>query len=92
MQIGLREANQRFAKLIREVRNGKDVVITDRGKPVARITRIPEKNDLDAVMERLIAAGKVIPARNRRPMPAFKPFPATAESTTVTLSKMRDER
>ncbi len=36
--IGLREANQQLAKYIKAVEDGHDVVITRRGKPIARLT------------------------------------------------------
>lgn len=38
--ITLRDANQRFASLIREVEGGAEFVITRRGQPVARLSRI----------------------------------------------------
>jgi prevent-host-death family protein len=34
---GIREARQNLTALIEEVRKGREVVITDRGKPVARL-------------------------------------------------------
>jgi prevent-host-death family protein len=36
--ITAREANQQFAKVLREVAQGKEFVVTMRGRPVARIT------------------------------------------------------
>lgn len=36
-EVTIRDANQGFAKLIREVEAGQEVVITRRGRPVARI-------------------------------------------------------
>lgn len=35
--IGIREARINLSKLIRDVRNGMEIVITDRGTPVAKI-------------------------------------------------------
>lgn len=35
--ITLRDANQHFAQLVRQVEGGADFVVTRRGKPVARI-------------------------------------------------------
>jgi prevent-host-death family protein len=34
---GIREARQNLTALLNEVRKGREVVITDRGKPVARL-------------------------------------------------------
>lgn len=39
--VSLRDANQGFAKLIAEVEAGEEVILTRRGKPVARIIREP---------------------------------------------------
>jgi prevent-host-death family protein len=35
-QAGIREARQNLTALIEEVRKGREITITDRGKPVAR--------------------------------------------------------
>jgi len=37
MIMGLREANQQFGKIVRAIRQGETVVLTDRGKPFAEI-------------------------------------------------------
>lgn len=38
--IGLREANQAFARFIREVEAGEEYVITRKGEPVARLVPV----------------------------------------------------
>ena len=35
---GIREVRQNLSALLREVREGREIVITDRGEPVARLT------------------------------------------------------
>jgi prevent-host-death family protein len=48
-QVSLRDANQNFAKLIAEVEAGEQVVLTRRGRPVARIVpETPRKRMLTA--------------------------------------------
>ena len=42
--IGIREARINLSKLIRDVRNGMEIVITDRGSPVARLVPAEGKN------------------------------------------------
>ena len=59
-QVSLRDANQNFAKLIAEVEAGEQVVLTRRGRPVARIVpEAPRKRgltpDQQAAHERLMA-------------------------------------
>lgn len=56
--ISAREANQGFSKLLQAVVEGEEVVITRRGKPVARMAPIEDRtNDAgrEAMLERLIA-------------------------------------
>ena len=40
--VSAADANRRFSELLRTVRNGRSVVVTSHGKPVARITPIAE--------------------------------------------------
>jgi antitoxin (DNA-binding transcriptional repressor) of toxin-antitoxin stability system len=42
MRSGLREANQPFSRIVRAVREGREVVLTDRGRPVAVGRPLPE--------------------------------------------------
>ena len=53
--VGVRELRQRASGLLRLVEQGETVEITDRGRPVALLTPIPDGSPL----ERLRAAGDV---------------------------------
>ena len=44
--VSLMTANQQFSRLIREVESGEDIVITRRGRPVARL--VPHREDKTA--------------------------------------------
>jgi prevent-host-death family protein len=57
--IGIRELRQHASRYLRDVERGETIEITDRGRPVARI--VPT-GDGDAI-ERLLAAGRLSPAR-----------------------------
>jgi prevent-host-death family protein len=55
--VSAREANQHFSKLLAEAERGGDVVITKRGRPVARLSAIegkPHGKDREAAIERLM--------------------------------------
>ena len=45
-KLGLREANQQFSRAIKAVRAGKEVVLTERGRPIAVIKPIKEEATL----------------------------------------------
>jgi prevent-host-death family protein len=55
--VSAREANQRFSKLLQAVVEGEEVVITRRGKPVARLAPIETAVDAErqAEIERIVA-------------------------------------
>ena len=61
--VSLKEANQQFSRLIRDVENGEGFVITRRGRPVARILPNDETRTQDpqwvAAYERMKARLRV---------------------------------
>jgi prevent-host-death family protein len=92
MRLGLREANQKFALAIRAVRAGQEVVLTDRGQPLAVIRRIPV-DDVDARLAALVAEGLVRPAARLKPMPQprWRPEPISGGAIAETVRRDRDE-
>ena len=97
MRVGLREANQNFSRIMKAVRKGTEVILTDRGRPVAKITRLePPVNqaddDFDKILDQLEAEGFLerAPKRGQR-MPPFKPIKIRGELITETLRRERDE-
>lgn len=62
MNVPVREFKSRMAKYLRAVRAGKDVVITSRGKAVARLTPVSEETPSESPSrEELIRKLKTIP-------------------------------
>lgn len=62
-RAGIREARQNLSALIDDVKKGREIVITDRGRPVARL--VPPLRPPAAPFPDL--------SRFRRTMPALKP-------------------
>jgi prevent-host-death family protein len=58
--ITLREANQTFARCIREVEAGEEITITRRGQPVARIVPVRRRRVLTPEQEAALARAEVI--------------------------------
>ena len=94
MRLGLREANQQFSKAIKAVKAGKEVVLTERGKPIAVIKPLKSREDEQAVIRRLEAEGILRPALKRGPMPkpTWKPIRVKGKPMSQTISEERDER
>jgi prevent-host-death family protein len=69
MEVGIRELKNHLSQYLAAVGRGAEVVVTDRGRAVARITAI----EIDRTIDRLIAEGVVTPARlAKRPAPASR--------------------
>lgn len=94
MRMGLRQANQRFSKAVKAVKAGKEVVLTERGKPIAVIKPLRPVEDEQAVIQRLEAEGILRPAVKRGPMPtlSWKPIWIKGKPMSQTISDERDER
>lgn len=56
-EVGIRELRDNLSRFIDEVRAGHELIVTDRGRPVARIVRTSGVSRL----EELVAAGVVTP-------------------------------
>ena len=46
MRISIREANQHLSRYLEDVERGDEVVITRRGKPIAKLVRVGEPGEL----------------------------------------------
>ena len=93
MRVGLREANQRFSRLIKAVRSGKDVILTDRGKPVVRLTAITDTSDdnEEAVLRRLEESGFLKLPSEPGLMPPYRGHRIRGKSIVSTIREERDE-
>ena len=91
MRLGLREANQKFSKAIQAVKQGKEVVLTERGRAIAVIKPIKTGQDDSAVIRRLEAEGVLRPAEKRGPMPDIKSVRIKGKPLSATVIEDRDE-
>ena len=92
MRMGLREANQHFSKAISAVKAGAEVVLTERGKPIAVIRSLRRRGGRDKELAPLVAAGLLRPATKSGPMRRRRPLELKGEPLSETLRRERDER
>ena len=97
MRLGLREANQRFSKAIKAVRAGKEVVLTERGRPIAVIKPIKPIKDEDAqeaALQAMTDEGLIRRADRKGPMPAprWRPVKVQGKSLSHTIIDERKDR
>jgi prevent-host-death family protein len=90
MRIGLREANQQFSKIVKAVKAGREVILTERGKPIAVVRPIREAPTIEGALKQLEMMGILRPALKRTPMPPFKPIRLKGSPLSKTLREERD--
>ena len=59
VKVGVRELRENLKAWLDRVKSGDELVVTERGRPVARITAVERRSRL----EELIAEGRVTPPR-----------------------------
>lgn len=92
MRMGLRDANQRFSEAIKAVRAGREVILTDRGRPFAVIQPLPRGPEGDEPLQRLGRGGLLRRAAIPAPMPRWTPRRLAGPPITQTLREERDGR
>lgn len=91
MRLGLREANQHFARTIKAVRAGQEVVLTDRGRPIAVIKPIKDEDGGQVVALRAMAEEGLITLPDRKgPMPTPRWRPAKVKGAPVSRTIIDD--
>lgn len=82
-EVGIRALKQNASAVVARAVAGESIVITDRGRPVARISPLEE-----SIIDRLVAEGKA-----RRPLRPLSELPEPTGHGNVSeeLRRMRDE-
>lgn len=88
-RIGIREAKAHLSKLLREVRRGEEWIITERGRPIAKLSPAGPQQETDAEwVARLEREGRLIPP----PPGARMPHPLNIEPSDVAQRMLREDR
>lgn len=83
--MGIRELRADLSRWVKRARAGEDIVVTDRGTPVARLVGV----DAERKIDRLIREGIVTPAPHpwRGPLP--KPIEGVGPLSDIVLEDRR---
>jgi prevent-host-death family protein len=85
--VGVRELRQQASALLRRVEQGESFEITDRGRPVALLSPLPDRSPL----ERLRIGGQLEEAvGDLAELPEPLVLPAGAESASAVLARLRE--
>jgi prevent-host-death family protein len=89
--VGARELKARLGTYLQRVRQGRTLVVTDRGQPVAELRPFEAGTGTDAVLAKLIAAGAVTRTTNK-PLAPFRQVKSCGRSATALLLEDREDR
>jgi prevent-host-death family protein len=94
MKLGLREANQHFSKAIRAVRGGKEVILTERGRPIAIIMPVRQEPSEESALRTMADEGLItLPSRRGlTPAPRWKPVRVKGKPLSQTILEDREDR
>ena len=85
VEVGVRDLKNNLSRYLDKVSEGHEVVVTERGRPVARLLRIDAPTDR---LADLVAAGLVRPPRSRaRRLPA--PVAASGSVSDLVADRRR---
>lgn len=66
IEVGIRELKNQLSRYIDQVREGKEVIVTEHGRPVARLTMLTESDDhLHQLIESGAVTAPINPTRHR---------------------------
>lgn len=82
--LGIRELRDGLSKHIASVRDGDEIIVTDHGKPVARITPYRASRTED-ILEELVASGMARPPRSKE---RWTPNPIKPQDENFAISQL----
>lgn len=91
LQVGLREANMHFSKYLKMVREGQEVVVTERGTPVAIIKPLIKEEAPEDRIKSLEEQG-VLRKAVKGKLPLCKPITITGKPISETVIEGREDR
>ena len=89
--VGARELKTRLGGYLQQVRQGRTLVITDRGEPVAELKPVHRAGTEDNRLERLHALGAVTRLENR-PLAPFRPVRGHGPAVSDAIIDDRADR
>ena len=93
MRVSISTLKAKLSEYLSAVRAGEEIVVTDRGRPVARIVRVGGEGELESRMEELVRSGLVRPPRAEPPAdPAGLAVDAPRNAGDQVLSALLEER
>jgi len=89
MEVGIRELRLNLSRYVARVREGAEVIVTDHGRPVAKLSPL---EDGETKRARLIREGKLTPARRPKSSALPPGVPLLGDGPLVSDMVLEDRR
>jgi prevent-host-death family protein len=90
-EVGARELKTRLGTYLRRVREGRTVIVTDRGEPIAELRPLTGNGSLPSALVKLAAKGTItLPTRSA--LVSFQPIRSRAGSLSQAVLEDREDR
>lgn len=96
MKVSVRDFKAKLSRYLKDARAGRDVVVTSRGRPVARLLAIPEETGEEPGGEELLRRLKLVPGvrlgSGDKPGGAKRPIRIRPGQKTLAEMVLEDRR
>jgi prevent-host-death family protein len=92
MRAGVAALKAGLSRYLDRVKAGHEVVVTDRGQPVAKIVPIGAADARGSRRERLVREGALVPGRGRVRRSLLKPPAGSPQAGRAVLEALLEER
>ena len=92
MKAGVAELKAGLSRYLEQVKAGHEVLVTDRGRPVAKIVPIAGDARRGSRRERLLRDGLLVPGRGRVRASLLRPPAGSADRGRAVLDALIEER
>ena len=89
--VGARELKTRLGTYLRRVREGRTLLVTDRGEPVAELRPLQTDTSVPARLLKL-SSKRAVTLPLRKSMPAFRPIQSKGRALSDAVREDREDR
>ena len=89
--VGARELKTRLGTYLRRVREGRTLLVTDRGEPIAELRPLPSGTSVPAALLKL-SGKRAVTLPVRKAMVAFRPIQSRGRGLAEAILEDREDR
>jgi prevent-host-death family protein len=89
--VGARELKTRLGTYLRRVREGRTLLVTDRGEPIAELRPLPPDTSVPAALLKL-SSKRAVTLPLRKSMSSFRPIQSHGRALSDAVVEEREDR